>query len=250
LKSDLNLGEANNSFIKMSVGLKNSIPSSVRFCTLRSEISENIALPAAINEAKIAKEEVILFDRGIQKAETFVDLTQKEHFFITRLNTERKYKVLSTNTIINDHENDLTVLSDENIHLFNRKRAEVKQAVRLIKARKKNGEELWFLTNIKDLSSYDVALAYKNRWSIEVLFKFLKQHLQFKTFISYSTNGMQIYLYCLLIAAILFTQFKKALNLTGYKIALLQFKFDLHKSIVKDIVLFCGGDPSLVDKRL
>jgi transposase len=250
LKNGLNLGGKETSYVKMSIGLKNSIPSSMRFCTVQSEGSEDRALLAAINEAKIAKEEVILFDRGIQKTETFVDLDQKEHCFITRLNVGRKYKTLSKNTITSDHDHDLTVSSDENVHLFNGRGLEVKYAVRLIKATKIDGEELWFLTNVKDLSSYDIARAYKNRWSIEVLFKFLKQHLQFKTFISYNINGMQIYLYCLLIAAILFTRYKTAHNLTGYKIALLQFKFVLYKSIIKDIVLFCGGNPSLVDQRL
>ena len=252
LKNDLDLGGLgdNTSFIKITFSLKNSIPSSVRFCPNQSETSEDRSLPAAINEAKIAKEDIILFDRGVKKAETYVDLDQKEHFFITRVNVGRKYKMLSANTIINDQDNDLTVSSDENVHLFNSKGLEVKHAVRLIKAVKQNGDELWFLTNVKDLSSYDVAQAYKNRWSIEVLFKFLKQHLQFKTFISYNTNGMQIYLYCLLIAAILFTRYKSAHNLIGYKIPLLEFKFALHKSIVKDIVLFCGGDPHLVDLRL
>ena len=74
--------------------------------------------------------------------------------------------------------------------------------------------------------------------------------MQFKHFISYEENGMKIYLYCLLIAAILFLMYKKMNNLEGYKIAMLQFMHDLHKSIIKDIVLFCGGDPDLVDQRL
>ena len=53
-----------------------------------------------------------------------------------------------------------------------------------------------------------------------------------------------------LIAAILFLMYKKMNNLEGYKIAMMQFMHDLHKSIIKDIVLFCGGDPDLVDQRL
>ena len=61
---------------------------------------------------------------------------------------------------------------------------------------------------------------------------------------------MMVYIYCILIAAILFTIFKITNKLTGFKIALLQFTLALEKSIIKDIVLFCGGNPDLVDPRL
>jgi hypothetical protein len=251
LTNGLNLGGAeNDAHIKMTISLKNSIPSATRFCHKQSESSENIALPAAINEAKLAKEDILLFDRGIGKAETFAKFSQEEKFFITRVNVNRKYALLSTNEIKEYKDDDLTISSDENVHLFNSKGREIKHALRLIKGKKANGDEIWFLSNVKDLSSHEIALAYKHRWQIEVLFKFLKQHLQFKTFVSYDTNGMEVYLYCLLIAAILFTMYKLLSKLTGYKIALLQFKFDLHRSIIKDIVLFCGGNPDLVDQRL
>lgn len=251
LKNGLNLGGfANDSHIKMSVSLKNSIPSSIRFCTTQSESSENIALVKAINEAKLKKQDIILFDQGIQKAETFASFDRQEKFFITRVTCNRKYKFLSLNEIKKYKDDNLTILSDENVHLFNKNGQEIKHPVRLIQAHKSNGDKICFLTNIKDLSSHDIASAYKHRWKIEVFFKFLKQHLQFKTFISYDTNGMQVYLYCLLIASILFIMYKILNKLSGYKIALLKFKLDLNRSIIKDIVLFCGGDPNLVDQKL
>ena len=100
------------------------------------------------------------------------------------------------------------------------------------------------------MSAVDIADSYKKRWDIEVLFKFLKQHLQFKKFISYNSNGMNIYIYCILIAAILLVIYKEVNNLKGYKIALLKFSFDINKAIIKDIMLFCGGNPDLVELKL
>ncbi len=61
---------------------------------------------------------------------------------------------------------------------------------------------------------------------------------------------MKVYIYCILIAVILFTIFKRLNNLAGFKLALLQFMLLLEKEIIKDIVLFCGGDPNLVDLKL
>ena len=53
--------------IKIIVGLKRSIPSSVRLCETQSEVSEDIALVKAINEAKIEKDiikNIVLFYGG------------------------------------------------------------------------------------------------------------------------------------------------------------------------------------------
>jgi IS4 transposase len=44
------------------------------------------------------------------------------------------------------------------------------------------GREFIFLTNATHISSLLVAELYKNRWQIELFFKWLKQHLKIKKF--------------------------------------------------------------------
>lgn len=251
LKDGLNCGgKVGDRYIKVSVSLTNAIPASVRFCKAKSEVSEDIALVKAINEAKVCKESILLFDRGITKAETFAEFTKNEQFFITRINPQRKYFLVETNTIITPEFTDtLELFSEEIINLYNKKSQKIDHNLRLIKG-KNNKEEYWFLTNVNHLNTSEVVEAYKRRWDIEVLFKFLKQHLQFKHFISHNNNGMSVYIYCLLIAAILFMAYKKTNNLIGYKIAMLRFILELEKEIIKDIVIFCGGDPNLISLRL
>ena len=92
LKDGINAGGKKvDRHIKITVGLRHSIPSSVRFCERQSEVSEDIALAKAINEAKIEKEDILLFDRGISKSETFETLDKEERKFITRMKENRKY---------------------------------------------------------------------------------------------------------------------------------------------------------------
>ncbi len=43
-------------------------------------------------------------------------------------------------------------------------------SLRLIKMLNKEGNELWFLTNLFDMSSLDIAELYRRRWDIEVFF--------------------------------------------------------------------------------
>lgn len=85
-------GKSNDSQIKVSVGLKNQLPTSIRYCKGQEESSEDIALVRAINEAKVEKEDILLFDRGIAKVRTFTEFDEKEYKFITRVNVGRKHE--------------------------------------------------------------------------------------------------------------------------------------------------------------
>lgn len=53
-----------------------------------------------------------------------------------------------------------------------------------------------FLTNNMELSALEIALLYKNRWQIELFFKWIKQHLKIKSFWGTSENAVRIQIYC------------------------------------------------------
>ncbi len=54
IKDSLKIGgKMDDSQIKVSVGLKNTIPGSIRFCNTQSEANEDITLLAAIKDAKL-----------------------------------------------------------------------------------------------------------------------------------------------------------------------------------------------------
>ena len=52
-----------------------------------------------------------------------------------------------------------------------------------------------FLTNAMELTALQVADLYKNRWQIELFFKWLKQHLKIKKFWGTSENAVRIQIY-------------------------------------------------------
>lgn len=243
-------GKKNDSQVKVSVGLKCQIPASVRFCNDKSEASEDIALVRAINESKLDKEDVLLFDRGICSAISYQEFKNKGIKFVTRVRNNRRYKLvkkLEFQSKFNDK--NLQIQSDEIVNLYGGKGV-INCNLRLVKAINDKDEEFWFLTNLFDSTASEVADIYKKRWDIEVFFKFIKQHLQFKHFVSHSQNGMIVYLYSILIAAILFTIFKVSNKLAGFKIPLLKFCLLLEKEITRDIVVLSGGNFELVRHKL
>ena len=83
-----------------------------------------------------------------------------------------------------------------------------------------------------------------------MVFKFLKQELNFSHLVNRSENGIRVMLYCTLIAAVLLIAYKETNGLKGFKIMKQKFINDLEKSLVPDLVVLCGGDPNLVDSLL
>ena len=68
-----------------------------------------------------------------------------------------------------------------------------KEKLRLVKFYdEEQGREFSFLTNAFHLSSLEVADLYKNRWQIELFFKWLKQHLKIKKFWGRTENAVRI----------------------------------------------------------
>ena len=57
-----------------------------------------------------------------------------------------------------------------------------------------------FLSNNFELAAEDIAYLYKNRWQVELFFKWIKQHLKIKVFWGTSENAVRIQVYSAIIA--------------------------------------------------
>ncbi len=66
------------------------------------------------------------------------------------------------------------------------------------------GDEFILATTLLDLPAEQVVLLYKYRWQVELFFRFLKHVLNCQTLLSAKTTGVQVQLYCAMIAALLF----------------------------------------------
>jgi hypothetical protein len=96
-----------------------------------------------------------------------------------------------------------------------------------------------FLTNNFELPSEQIAFLYKNRWQIELFFKWIKQHLKIKAFWGTSENAVRIQVfsviitYCLVV--IIKTQFK--IERSTYEILQVLGISLLDKTPVKELLI-------------
>jgi IS4 transposase len=75
------------------------------------------------------------------------------------------------------------------------------------------GKRLTFLTNHLTLAAGQVALLYRKRWKIELLFKWMKQHLHIKSFFGTSPNAVKSQLWIAVLVLVLIHRLKHRLNL-------------------------------------
>lgn len=65
---------------------------------------------------------------------------------------------------------------------------------------KETNKTFVFLSNNLELSAEEIAYLYKNRWQVELFFKWIKQHLKIKAFWGTTENAVRIQIYSAIIA--------------------------------------------------
>ncbi len=123
---------------------------------------------------------------------------------MTRLKDNALYKAKQEFDIPDDAHPG--VLKDEEIELSYGKNKELKHKSRRIAFwDDENGRVFEFITNNFDLSAEEIALIYKKRWQIELLFKQLKQNFPLKYFLGDNENAIIIQIWAVMIANLLLT---------------------------------------------
>jgi hypothetical protein len=175
-----------------------------------------------------------LFDRGIQKRDTYDWINgHPGHYFVTR-HTGQSYKVDKVNSRVKGRKaGELVLISDEVIH-FETKKKKYETKYRLVKAvSREKKTEYRFLTNVFTMNAVEICDLYKQRWEIETFFKFIKQQMNFAHLLSRSENGVRAMMYMTMIASILISIYKKINAIKGWEVAKLYFVQEVEIYILK-----------------
>jgi hypothetical protein len=85
-----------------------------------------------------------------------------------------------------------------------------------------SGKTLILLTNNFALPPLTIAALYKNRWQVELFFKWIKQHLRIKKFLGNSENAVKTQIWCAVSTYVLIAIIKKELQINASLYTLLQ----------------------------
>lgn len=143
-----------------------------------------------------------IFDRAYVDYERLYRITKAKAYFVVRAKSNIKFKRMYSNII--DKNTGIKYDQIGKIEGFYTSK-DYPEKLRKVKfIDKENGKTLVFLTNNFELSANDIALLYKQRWQVELFFKWIKQHLKVKTFWGRTENAVRIQIniaiitYCLI----------------------------------------------------
>jgi putative transposase len=169
---------------KLHVGLDHDglIPCFARITEGR--VSEN----EQVRDFNAPKGSVVVFDKGYNNYRWHKALTDKGIYWVTRIRGNAKYRVLERRVCADNP----AITSDQIIKYSSKQRDGDKlYPIRRIGYRDpETGRHYVFITNHFSWSAQTIADIYKQRWQVELFFKWIKQNLKIKTFLGNSKNAV------------------------------------------------------------
>ena len=156
-----------------------------------------------LGQLEADKGDIFIFDKGYVNYQKWGNWTEKGAYFITRLNENADYEVLSGQPRHIIDYADGGVISDQLI-LLNSTNGTTRARLIIYKD-PETGHVLQFVSNMFDYQDTTIIQLYKYRWNIEVLFKRLKQNFELGYFFSDSKEGIKTQIWIALIANLLFS---------------------------------------------
>ena len=150
---------------------------------------------ASVNDAKAMPEipfepgAYYIFDRGYNAFAELERINRLESFFIVRSKQNLQFKCLKWRRRL-----PRNVLTDAEIRLTGGVSfGKYPGKLRLVRFHdEEQDRDFMFLTNAMSIRPLQVADLYRNRWQIELFFKWIKQHLKIKKFWGVTENAVRI----------------------------------------------------------
>ena len=156
---------------------------------------------------------IYLMDKAYVDFVALYRMQQVGAFFVTRAKSPIKYSVKEQNFNIDESTG---LRTDKTIVLSGYKSKKLyPENLRLVEFYDREKDVLLvFLTNNFEVSALEVTYLYKNRWQIEVFFKWIKQNLTIKKLWGHSENAVKIHIWIAICTYLIVAYVKYALKST------------------------------------
>jgi putative transposase len=165
--------------------------------------------PSTVNDVEIGREIALeagatdVFDKGYYHFGWWKKINVTGAFFVTRVKTNtrlRRTKARSLRKIIGD---GFRILADDEVRLTSKGDSRLPIPLRRIKVKRDNGKTITLITNDMKRTAVEIGALYKGRWDIELLFRWIKQHLNLRKFMGNNDNAIRLQVIAAMIAYIL-----------------------------------------------
>jgi putative transposase len=165
--------------------------------------------PANVNDVEIGRQVPIqtgttyVFDKGYCRFDWWQKINDSKAFFVTRLKTRIRLRAVKHRTNRNRKGDGFRIIADDEVKLVSKGDSRLPIALRRIKLRRETGGVITLLTNDLTRTAVEIAALYKSRWQIELLFRWIKQHLDIRKFLGTNDNAVRLQVLAAMIAYLL-----------------------------------------------
>ncbi len=222
--------------LKLHVGLDHDghLPA---FATITHSHTSDLAVARTL---AFPKGSLVTCDRGYLDYAWFKSLTEKGVFFVTRPKKDAIYRVIERHAV-----NTETGISSDQTILFNGiKPSKIGMPLlrRIGYRDPETGKHFVFITNAFHLSARTIAEIYRQRWQIELFFKWIKQNLKIKAFLGISKNAVMTQIWIALCVMLLLAYLKFMAKL-DYSLQQILRLLQLNLFMKRDLMALLRGDP-------
>jgi len=173
-----------------------------------------------LDELPIEAGSIYVMDRGYVDFERLHRITRSLAFFVTRAKSTFSFERIYSHTV----DKSTGLICDQTIKLLVPATAKkYPDKLRRIKYRDPDtGKVLVFLTNHFELPAKTIADLYKQRWQVELFFKWIKQNLRIKTFYGTSENAVKTQIWIAVSVYLMVAIIKKRLKIEASLYTILQ----------------------------
>lgn len=163
-----------------------------------------------LKEIDVPEFSMIVFDRAYNYYKQFAEWTGKNIYFVTRQKSNALYEVVATISQTKLAKKIAGVSMEQLIEIsFKQGKEIILLRLRRICYQDEQNRQYVFICNNFIITAEEIALIYKKRWGIELLFKKMKQNFQLHYFYGENENAIRTQVWCTLIAQLLLTVLQK-----------------------------------------
>lgn len=165
--------------------------------------------PANVNDIEIGRQVAIrpgttyVFDKGYCRFDWWQKINDCGAFFVTRPKLRMRLRGVAHRAIAACTGAGFAIIADDKVRLVSKGDSRLPIPLRRIKVKREQGGIITLLTNDLTSTPIEIAALYKSRWQIELLFRWIKQHLDIRKFLGTNDNAIRLQILAAMIAYLL-----------------------------------------------
>jgi putative transposase len=165
--------------------------------------------PATINDVEVGRRTPIIagttyvFDKGYCHFGWWKNINDDGAFFVTRTKVNCRLRSRRRRPLRQRKGDGFRVVDDHEVVLASNGNARLAIPLRRIRVRRQQGGIMTLITNDLTRPAVEIAALYKGRWQIELLFRWIKQHLRIRKFFGKNENAIRLQILAAMIAYLL-----------------------------------------------